>query len=248
MRVGIQTCFLLLLLTTLSVANSKADEAPPGVPRPQLEKDLADVNERITEAPSPEHHIRASLLFRLGRFKEAIADYDTAARLGRPHDEYSCWERGLAQYYAGDFKNGGEQFARYHRVGATDIENGLWYYLCVAEEEGVEKARTKFFDYPQKLRKPFPALLALYRGEGSAEAVLAEARLDTASPEELKTRLFYAHYYLGKYFEIMDETEQARTHIRTSLEYEIPHFMYACALLDAERLTPGTPKEKNDAS
>ena len=204
--------------------------------RRQLEQALERLNGVITEEPSRHRHERAGVLFRLGRFTEAIRDYDAAARLRRPHDDDSCWERGLAQYYSGDFRAARDQFSRYHRVGPSDIENGIWRFLCIAEEEGIAKARETILEYPRKGRKPFPALLALYLDRGSADAVLEEARRDTSSAEELTTNLFYAHYYLGKYYEIVDQKDRALTHVRTALEHKISHFMYACAEIDAKRL------------
>ncbi len=204
--------------------------------RRQLEQALEKLNGLITEKPSPHHHERAGVLFQLGRFTEAIRDYDTAARLGRPHDEDSCWERGLAQYYSGDFRAARDQFSRYHRVGPSDIENGIWRFLCIAEEEGIAKARETILNYPHKSRMPFPALLALYLDRGSADAVLEEARRDTSSAGELTTNLFYAHYYLGKYYEIVDQKDRALAHMQKALEHKIPHFMFACAEVDAKRL------------
>lgn len=204
--------------------------------RVRLEKELERLNGSIADTPSRLHHRRAEVQFRLGRFHEALRDYDKAIRFGWPHDGNSCWERGLALYYAGDFAGGGEQFALYHRVGSLDIENGIWRFLCTAEAEGIAKARETIFEYPRKVRKPFPALLALYLDRGSASAVLEEARRDVSSAEELLTNLFYAHYYLGKYFAIVDQETRALSHLQKALEHRIPHFMYACAEIDAKRL------------
>lgn len=217
-------------------ADADRDEDSQASRRRQLEQALERLNGVLTDSPSQLHHKRAEILFRLGRFTEAVRDYDTAARFGRPHDEDSCWERGLAQYYAGDIRGGREQFSRYHRVGSLDIENGLWRFLCIAEEEGLAKARETTFEYPRKVRKPFPALLALYLDKGSVNAVLEEARRGTSSVEELTTNLFYAHYYLGKYYEIVDQKDRALTHVRKALKHKIPDFMYACAEADEKRL------------
>jgi len=206
------------------------------VQRAQLEAALERMSGMIGEAPSRYHHDRAEVLFRLGRFEESVADYDQAAQFGRPHDEDWCWERGLAQYYAGDFAGGRDQFLRYNRVGSLDIENGIWRFLCIAELDGIEKARETMLEYPRKVRPPFPALLEVYLGQGSAVAVMAGAERDATAPTELTTYRFYAHYYLGKYYEISGETATALAEVTKALEYRIPHFMYACAKADARRL------------
>ena len=235
------TSLLLCLAPVVSAADPV--QPSPSDDRQHLESRLVEINAAISQSPSARHHERAGILFRLGRFDEAIADYDTAARHGAPHDDNSCWERGLAQYYAGQFREGAEQFARYHRVGALDIENGLWRLICIAHVDGLEKARATIFDYPRKLRPPFPALLDRYLGTGSAEAVMEQARENTASPEEAKHRLFYAHYYLGKYEEILGHPEKAREHFTQALAHPINHFMYACAQIDARRHSATHPRD-----
>jgi lipoprotein NlpI len=173
-------------------------------------------------------------LFRLGRFSESVADYSVAARGGEPHDEDSCWERGLALYYSGDYAGGAAQFARYHSVGATDIENGLWHFLCLAEAEGVEKAQGALLEYTRMREAPFPALWALYRGEGSVEAVMTAA--ESGDDVDRGRRLFYAHYYVGKYYEAMKDFSKAREHVAKALAQSLPYFMDDCAREDLRRL------------
>ena len=72
---------------------------------------------------------------------------------------------------------------------------------------------------------------------------LEEAGQGVTSSDERATNLFYAHYYLGKYYEIMDQDERALEHVQTALKYPIQHFMYACALADAKRLKPSNADE-----
>jgi lipoprotein NlpI len=215
--------------------------------RSAQEEALKSFDSLKPESPSPRHHQRAEVLFRLGRFAEAVADYGVAARGGAPHDEDSCWERGLALYYAGDYTNAAAQFARYHSVGATDVENGLWHFLCLAEAEGVEKARGALLDYTRMREAPFPALWALYRGEGSEDAVMAAAGSGDDDEEGRGRRLFYAHYYVGKYYEAMKDFPKARAHVAKALEQSLPYFMDDCAREDLRRLearlTEATEKE-----
>jgi len=198
---------------------------------------LDDVERALALEEEPARfHERANLRFKLSRFKEALADYDRSIEGGGPHDADSCWERGLALYYLGDFEAGRRQFEGYHRVGPLDIENGLWRFLCTAEREGIEKARATALEYRRRERRPFPALLDLYLGRGSPEKVLAEAVDGVTSGEERNEALFYAHYYLGKHFEVTKDREAALRHLKEALGRRIPHFMYDCARLDRERL------------
>jgi len=186
------------------------------------------------------------VFFRLGRFEDAVRDYDAAAEFSWPHDEHSCWERGLAQYYAGDFEAGAEQFERYHRVGPLDIENGLWRFLCITETDGLTKARETMLDYSRSVRPPFPALLNVYLGDGDEKAVLQEASGGDLPEDDRAARMFNAHYYLGKYYEIVGERKRALEHVRAALEHPYPHFMYACAEIDAKRLENDSDSAKED--
>jgi len=199
-----------------------------------LEESLKSFDNLDPESPSPRHHQRAEILFRLGRFSASVVDYSVAARGGEPHDEDSCWERGLAQYYAGDFAGGVAQFAHYHTVGGTDVENGLWHFLCLAEAEGVEKARGALLEYSRMREAPFPALWALYQGEGSAETVMTSA--ESGDDVDRGRRLFYAHYYVGKYYEAMKDFSKAREHVAKALAQSLPYFMDDCAREDLRRL------------
>ncbi len=236
-------CYLSLIIvlaTSFAMADDTIEKVSPNTQGQKLEDSLKRLNSIIPDIPSRHHHTRAGVLFRLGQFQEAIQDYDYGIRFGSPHNTNSCWERGLAQYYAGDFQGGKEQFSRYHRVGALDIENGLWRMLCIAEDKGMEIARQTMLEYPNKRRKPFPALLALYLNKGNTEAVFTEATLGITLEQELRVNLFNAHYYVGKYYEITEQKGLALTHIREALKHKTSHIMYACAEIDVKRLE--TPK------
>jgi lipoprotein NlpI len=224
-----------MLLSGYARAEEKL-KAPKATQQQQLEEYLTILNEEISDSPSRIHHRRAEVLFRLGRFKEAIADYDKGIAFGSPHDINSCWERGLAQYYRGDFRGGAEQFYRYHQVGALDIENGLWRLMCIAKYAGVDKARVDMLTYTDKKRPPFPALLDLFLDKGKVELVIQEATKTAKSQDQLTANLFYAHYYVGKYYEMIGENEKALSYIQAALKHNIAHFMYACAKEDVRRL------------
>ena len=178
-------------------------------------------------------HDRAGALFRVERFELSLEDYDASIAVGIPHDEDSCWERGLVYYYLGRFDDGRKQFEGYHKVGPKDIENGIWRYLCIAENSSLKKAIETFYPYPQKDRIPFPALHALYSGTGTAEAVLEEA--DSGPPGRRVTQRFYGHYYIGKYFEVTRDFKRAHEHFEKAVTHKIGHFMYDCARVDLKR-------------
>jgi lipoprotein NlpI len=181
-------------------------------------------------------------LFKLGKFDEAIADFDRLAK-ARPDTESGLWERGLAYYYAGRFLDGVKQFTAYATVDNRDIENGLWHYLCTAKIEGAEPARKSILAYEQKRESPFPELLALYSGKGSAEVVLKAAEDGIKDRNRLRVNRFFAHYYLGKHFDAIGKPEEAMAHMKLAVGNEISvkefasgNFMWHCARIDLERL------------
>jgi dipeptidyl aminopeptidase/acylaminoacyl peptidase len=181
-------------------------------------------------------HGRGVELFREQRFRDAVLEFDRAIAAGGAHTAEACWERGLALYYAGDFAGARAQFEGYHRVDPLDIENGLWRYLSIAAVEGVEKAREGLFRYPDRRRKPFPALHDLYAGKGNIEAVLGEAADGGGAPgPERGENLFYARLYIAKYLEAAGRRQEARTHLDEALGHRVDHLMYRCAEIEAER-------------
>jgi dipeptidyl aminopeptidase/acylaminoacyl peptidase len=185
----------------------------------------------------PVLHRRAIELFQLKEFRRAVADFDRAIeRGGRTHSLDSCWERGLALYYAGDPAGARKQFEGYHRADNLDIENGLWRFICMAAEDGAAKARENLLPYAERRRRPFPALLDLYSGKGSIDAVLAEASDGGAVGAGLNEALFYAHLYIAKYLETAGDRNAARAHIEKALAHPVDHLMYACARIERDRL------------
>src|SRR5690606_32471165 len=138
--------------------------------------------------------------FKLGRIKESIEDFDRYIAL-RPEQERSHWQRGISYYYAGRYADGAKQFSAYQTYDDNDVENAVWRYLCMARNEGVAKARELLLRIKQDPRVPMMQIYALYKGELKPEDVLAAARAGDPSSRELNTRLFYAHLYLGLYYE-----------------------------------------------
>jgi lipoprotein NlpI len=236
LRYGFSLSIILAWTFSGMVHAENKKDTPQETQKQQLEQYLATLNDLVGDEPSRIHHRRAEVFFRLGRFKEAIADYDKGIEFGLPHDKDSCWERGLAQYYAGDYRGGAEQFFRYHQVGVLDIENGLWRLMCIEKDEGLENARASMLTYSDKKRPPFPALLDLFLDKGDVTSVVQEATEEAKSTDQRTTNLFYAHYYIGKYFEMIDDKEKSLQHFQTALTHKVPHFMYACAEEDFRRI------------
>ncbi|MGH7192992.1 MAG: tetratricopeptide repeat protein, partial [Candidatus Saccharimonadales bacterium] len=83
---------------------------------------------------------RGSEELKQGHAGRAIADFDRAIELDPPR-EAGHWRRGIAYYFAGQYKKGAQQFEGYQTVDDNDVENAVWRFLCMAREQGVAPAR-----------------------------------------------------------------------------------------------------------
>jgi len=158
------------------------------------------------------YYVRARERFRAGRIPEAVADFDKYVEL-RPEIEPRQWERGIALFYAGLFKKGAKQFELYQTFDGHDVENSVWRFLCMAPEVGVRRAQAVMLPIENDRRVPMMQVFELFRGKLKPEEVLAAARAGEPNDEALAGRLFYAHLYLGLWFEANGDGKQARRYI-----------------------------------
>lgn len=155
---------------------------------------------------------RGGVQFKLGRIKESIADFDKFIEL-EPQQAPHHWQRGIALYYAGRFADGRKQFESHQTVNSNDVENAVWHFLCGARESGVEKARAALIPIKGDARVPMMEVHALFAGKLKPEDVLKAARAEGSPKSEPVRQLFYAHLYLGLYFEALGNEPKAREHI-----------------------------------
>ena len=155
--------------------------------------------------------------FRAGRIAQSIADFDKAIAL-EPRLAPQHWQRGISLYYAGRFTDGRKQFELHQTVNPSDVENAVWHFLCVARAEGVDKARAVLIPIPEDTRVPMMQIHDLFAGKGTVAEVL--------KPAQNREALFYAHLYLGLYYEVTGEAVLSKKHIRLAThEYAVDHYM-----------------------
>jgi len=182
------------------------------------------------------YDLRGSEQFKLGRIAESIADFDKFLAL-RPSETAGHWKRGISFYYAGRYADGRKQFEGYQTVDDADVENAVWRYLCMARAGGVAQAREQILKIGNDRRVPMREVYSLYAGKSTPEEVLAAARSGKPTPAQLNERLFYAHLYLGLYFEAAGDKTKAKEHITAAAEkHKIGHYMWDVARVHAERL------------
>jgi lipoprotein NlpI len=148
---------------------------------------------------------RAVADFRSGRIAESVAAFDSLAQL-LPDRAPGLWQRGIALYYAGRYQDCRAQFESHRTVNPNDVENAAWHFACVARAETPEKARAALLPVGPDSRKPMREIYQMLRGTLTPEQVLAAAggQLDSE---------FYAHLYLGLYFEAVGNSGRALEHI-----------------------------------
>jgi lipoprotein NlpI len=201
-------------------------------------KALGDIDRALALDPKARgaHRLRGRLHFKIGKVQESLADFDRCAELD-PAIENDLWERGLSRYYAGEFALAQKSFEDYHKVGWTDIENGLWRMLSQAETAGLPVAQASLFQYEPKRRPPFPALYELYSGKSQVENVLEHATDGATGDTDRKTRTFYAHLYIGMWYVANRDKSRAIEHLDKAVALRSTDYMWYVARLQLERLT-----------
>lgn len=159
------------------------------------------------------HSRRGDAAFFLGRFPQAVADYDRMVALD-PALESSHWRRGIALFYAGRYEAAARQFERYHSFDNVDRENGIWRYLCQVKADGLETARQGLLKYVKDDREPFGDVYRLFDGSIEPQAILERIDAAELSQTEREKRHFYAHLYIGLWHAVHDRPAEARPHLQ----------------------------------
>ena len=154
--------------------------------------------------------------FKNGDMLASISAFDAAADLDRQLDP-QLWQRGIAHYYAGRFRDGARQFDVHRTVNPQDVENSVWYFLCVAAISGFESAAERLIPIQRDGRVPMMEIYALFQGAGTVEHVLESAARASSGPRGDRP-MFYAHLYLGLYYEALGDDRRSAEHIAKAVE------------------------------
>jgi lipoprotein NlpI len=153
---------------------------------------------------------RAAEDFRAGRIAEAVRGFDRAALLA-PQEAPFMWQRGIAQYYAGQYRECARMFASHRTVNPDDVENAAWHFLCVAQSESVAAARQQLLPVGPDSRVPMREIYQLFQGRMTMAQVLE------AAGSNLRAQ-FYAHLYSGLYFDVTGNSEAAEAEMTIAAE------------------------------
>ena len=161
--------------------------------------------------------------FHAARIEESVAGFDRVVKLA-PNAAPQLWQRGIAQYYAGRYKECRAQFELHRTVNPNDVENAAWHFLCVARAENPEKAKRALLPVGPDPRTPMREIYQMFRGELNPDQVL------TAGAKDVEGQ-FYAHLYVGLYLEALGKTDGALEHIRIAADdrYSAGGYMHSVA-------------------
>ena len=176
---------------------------------------------------------RGEAHFKLGHIKESLADFDKFLELV-PQQKPQHWQRGISLYYAGKFSEGRNQFELHQTVNPNDVENAVWHFLCVARESNVERARAALIPIKGDTRVPMKEIHSLFAGKLKPKDVLKAAGNEQLSAAR-KENLFYAHLYLGLYFEAIGDAKTSAGHIKQAVQdYAVGGYMGDVARVHAQ--------------
>jgi lipoprotein NlpI len=143
--------------------------------------------------------------FRAGRVEQSAAGFDRLAALV-PDQAPELWQRGIAQYYAGRFRDCRDMFISHRTVNPADVENAAWHFLCVARAESPAAARQQILPVGPDARVPMREVYQMFLGRATPAQVLAAAGADPSAQ-------FFGQLYIGLYLEATGDRTRGREHI-----------------------------------
>ena len=175
--------------------------------------------------------------FKMAHIRESLKDFDRAIALEPAQAPYN-WQRGISLYYAGRYEDGRKQFELHQTVNGNDVENAAWRYLCTARAGTVAAARASILPIQYDGRVPMMQIYALYKGTAAVEDVLAAAKAGDPPADALRERMFYAHLYIGLYYEAAGDGKTAREYIAKAVAGGVDHYMGDVARVHLQLLQP----------
>jgi lipoprotein NlpI len=175
------------------------------------------------------YDFRGDAQLKLGRFKDAVADFD-AFLAAHPDRAPEHWRRGIALYCVGRYADGVKQFDLHRTVNPQDVENSAWHYLCNARATDRATARKELLPVNKDARVPMSQVLELFAGKLKPDDVVDAAEKAGLRGDRLTAARFYAHLYIGLYYEAEGNAAEAKRHLATAVKtYKVPDYMWDVA-------------------
>ncbi|HEX6162138.1 MAG TPA: hypothetical protein VFZ31_02145, partial [Vicinamibacterales bacterium] len=148
--------------------------------------------------------------FRAGRVEQSLRGFDRVALLAPAEAPY-LWQRGIAQYYSGKFRECRDMFVSHRTVNPDDVENAAWHFLCVARAESPEAARKQMLPVGPDARVPMREVYRMFKGELTQAQVMKAAGTDPSGQ-------FFARLYIGLYLEATGNRDAGRAQIEIAAD------------------------------
>jgi lipoprotein NlpI len=199
----------------------------------QPSKAIADFNEvvRLNPSNAPVQSQLGTEYFKLGEFQKSLECFDRFLA-GMPKEAPGFWQRGIVAFEAGKYDVALKQFEQYRQLDTNDVEVAVWQFLCTAKLKGLERARLSLVRVETDPRVPMREIHRLFAGIGEPADMIRVASLDTSRPgdkvgvEKLNFQMFYAHLYVGLYYEAVGKLKEAADHIgQAAMVYRVKNFM-----------------------
>ena len=171
--------------------------------------------------------------FLAGRVAQSVAGFDRVVELA-PNVAPELWQRGIALYYAGRYRDCRAQFESHRTVNPADVENPAWHFLCVARADSLERARAALLPVGGDPRRPMREIYQMFKGTLAPDAVIAAAGADLSGQ-------FYAELYVGLYYEAIGDDRESLRHMTMAAAdrfASVGGYMHAVARLH-QRLRSG---------
>ena len=176
--------------------------------------------------------------FSAGRLSESVSGFDEVATLV-PSVAPQLWQRGIALYYVGRYQDCREMFESHRLVNPNDVENAAWHFLCVARQESPTAALAALLPVGPDSRMPMTEIYRMFRNDLSPEGVIEAAQ---QAPSRARERaLFYAHLYVGLYYEATGSDTVARGQLVSAADEayaRVGGYMHTVARVHVEQLNP----------
>ena len=183
------------------------------------------------------YYLRGRAHFQSGKLKQSFSDFEKYTELA-PEKKSRLWERGITCYYVKEFQKGAKQFELYQTFHSEDVENAVWHILCKSGEVGFQQASQNPLTVRNDRRVPMSQIYELFLGKRTPESVLKVAN-EANSKNSLNYQRFYAHLYIGLYFEINKNAKLAKQHIAKAVQHKIDHYMWDVANIHFKLLKMG---------
>lgn len=167
--------------------------------------------------------LAADVYLRCGRIDDAVKWFDHYLK-SEPEALPELWQRGIALYFAGDYKRAASQFEEHRKVNPHDVENAAWHFLCVAKSDSMETARRLVLPAPNDPRVPMAEVLSML-SNGDTDAVRRRMQESGGGRSATESAEFYGNFYLGLYADAGGDQADALSWLKKSASNAPHHYM-----------------------